>query len=130
MLPWSLGEESPQTPYQLGLSFEYQVAANSRRRWRNSGKKVKVALPNTLFDQLGFPDWRNDLNSSTAVYGSVRTVVWEEPAGTIPASFTRYVSRRPTPRVDLPALHKACDLLSVALPAGCVGKVSGCVRAA
>jgi group II intron reverse transcriptase/maturase len=32
-----------------------QVAANTRRWWRNSGMAIHIALPNRLFDQLGVP---------------------------------------------------------------------------
>ncbi|MGH9798034.1 MAG: group II intron reverse transcriptase/maturase [Candidatus Polarisedimenticolia bacterium] len=32
-----------------------QVAANGRRCWRNSAMAIHIALPNTLFDELGVP---------------------------------------------------------------------------
>jgi len=32
-----------------------QVAANTRRWWRNSAKAIHIALPNSLFDKLGVP---------------------------------------------------------------------------
>ena len=51
----------PKTIYRellaRGLSHDAarQVAVNSRRRWRNSRERIHIALPKTLFDQLGVP---------------------------------------------------------------------------
>lgn len=54
---WKRGKTIYRELRRRGLSHDAarQVAANSRRWWRNSGKKVHIALPNTLFDQLGVP---------------------------------------------------------------------------
>jgi len=54
---WKRGKTIYRELRARGLSHgaARQVAANSRRWWRNSGKKIHIALPNTLFDQLGVP---------------------------------------------------------------------------
>jgi group II intron reverse transcriptase/maturase len=54
---WKHGKTIYRELKARGLSHEAarQVAANSRRWWKNSGKKIHLALPNTLFDQLGVP---------------------------------------------------------------------------
>ena len=54
---WRRGKTIYRELRSRGLSHEAarQVAANSRRWWKNSGKKIHIALPNTLFDQLGVP---------------------------------------------------------------------------
>ena len=54
---WKRGKTIYRELRSRGLSHEAarQVAANSRRWWKNSGKKIHIALPNTLFDQLGVP---------------------------------------------------------------------------
>ena len=41
-----------------------QVAANGRRWWRNSAMAIHIALPNSLFDELGFPGLPRNLNPS------------------------------------------------------------------
>ncbi|MEM1205991.1 MAG: group II intron reverse transcriptase/maturase, partial [Acidobacteriota bacterium] len=54
---WKRGKTIYRELRKRGLSHgaARQVAANSRRWWRNSGKAIHIALPNTLFDQLGVP---------------------------------------------------------------------------
>ena len=54
---WKRGRTIYRELRARGLSHDAarQVAANSRRWWRNSGKKIHIALPNALFDQLGVP---------------------------------------------------------------------------
>ena len=54
---WKRGKTIYRELRSRGLSHEAsrQVAANSRRWWKNSGKRIHIALPNTLFDQLGVP---------------------------------------------------------------------------
>lgn len=54
---WKRGKTIYRELKARGLSHETarQVAANSRRWWKNSGKKIHIALPNSLFDQLGVP---------------------------------------------------------------------------
>jgi group II intron reverse transcriptase/maturase len=39
----------------LSAARAREVAANERRWWRNSGKHIHIALPNSFFDQLGLP---------------------------------------------------------------------------
>lgn len=54
---WKRGKTIYRELRSRGLSHgaARQVAANSRRWWRNSGKKIHIALPNSVFDQLGVP---------------------------------------------------------------------------
>lgn len=54
---WKRGQTIYRELKARGLSPDAarQVAANSRRWWKNSGKKIHIALPTTLFDQLGVP---------------------------------------------------------------------------
>ena len=54
---WKRGKTIYRELRARGLSHDAarQVAANSRRWWKNSGKRIHLALPNTLFDQLGVP---------------------------------------------------------------------------
>lgn len=54
---WKRGKTIYRELIARGLSHDAarEVAANSRCWWRNSGKKIHIALPNTRFDQLGVP---------------------------------------------------------------------------
>ena len=54
---WKRGKTIYRELCKRGLSPSgaREVAANSRRWWKNSGMKINVALPNKFFDQLGVP---------------------------------------------------------------------------
>jgi len=54
---WKRGKTIYRELRKRGLSPSgaREVAANSRRWWRNSGMKINVALPIKFFDQLGVP---------------------------------------------------------------------------
>lgn len=54
---WKRGKTMYRELRKRGLSHSgaREVAANSRRWWRNSGMKINVALPIKFFDQLGVP---------------------------------------------------------------------------
>ena len=54
---WKRGKTIYRELRSRGMSHEgaRQVAANSRRWWRNSAMKIHVALPKALFDRLGVP---------------------------------------------------------------------------
>ena len=54
---WKRGRTIYRELRGRGLSHDAarQVAANSRRWWRNSGKTIHIALPIALFDQMGVP---------------------------------------------------------------------------
>jgi group II intron reverse transcriptase/maturase len=54
---WKRGKTIYRELRKRGLSHAgaREVAANSRRWWRNSGMKINIALPIKHFDQLGVP---------------------------------------------------------------------------
>lgn len=54
---WKRGKTMYRELQKRGLSpaGAREVAANSRRWWKNSKMKINVALPNKFFDQLGVP---------------------------------------------------------------------------
>ena len=54
---WKRGKTIYRELRKRGLSHgaARQIAANSRRWWRNSGMKLNIALPISFFDRLGVP---------------------------------------------------------------------------
>jgi hypothetical protein len=54
---WKRGRTAYRELVSRGLSSDLaaQVAAHTRRWWKNSAMALHIALPNRLFDQLGLP---------------------------------------------------------------------------
>lgn len=54
---WKRGRTAYRELVSRGLSPDLaaQVAANTRRWWKNSAMALHIALPTRLFDRLGLP---------------------------------------------------------------------------